>query len=92
MSPLQCQQVSYHRQIRMTFNKIFEYTAAARGFHYFKTFWQPKENAYLRCHFENGNCYDIFAIKTYDEKVRMVDHYCVKSLALQNLSLIVELK
>lgn len=58
----------------MAFNKVFEYTAAVRGFHYFKTFWQPKEKELLSCHFENGNNYDMFAIKTCDEEGRMVGH------------------
>ena len=58
----------------MAFNKTFEYTAAVRGFHYFKTIWHPKKNELLSCQFENGNCYDIFAIKTCDENGRMVGH------------------
>ena len=29
---------------KMAFNDTFEPTAAVRGYHYFKTIWQPKEN------------------------------------------------
>ena len=29
---------------KMAFNDTFEYTATVRGYHYFKTIWQPKEN------------------------------------------------
>ena len=58
----------------MAFNKTFEYTAAVRGYYYFKTIWQPKENEVLVCQFENGNSYDIFAIKTCDQRGSMVGH------------------
>ena len=58
----------------MAFNKMFEYTAAVRGYHYFKTIWQPKENEVLTCQFENGNSYDMFAIKTCDHGGIMVGH------------------
>ena len=59
---------------KMAFNKTFEYTAAVRGYHYFKTIWQPKENEVLVCQFENGNSYDMFAIKTCDQRGTMVGH------------------
>ena len=48
------------------------YTAAVRGFYYFKTFWEPKEKELLRCHSENGKCYDKFTIKTCDKNGRIV--------------------
>ena len=51
--------------------KLFEYTAAVRGYHYFKTIWQPKENV---CQFDNGNSYDMFVIKTCDQRGTMVGH------------------
>ena len=57
-----------------SFDKVFELTAAAEGFHYFETFWQPKEIELLRCHFENGFFYDMFSIKACDEQIRMVVH------------------
>ena len=42
--------------------------ADVRGFLYFETFWQPKENELLSCHFENGNFFSMRAIKAYEEK------------------------
>ena len=59
------------------FQKKIDYTAVTRGFHYFKTFLQPKENEVLRCHFETGNCYDMFAEKMCNENGRRVglSHY-----------------
>ena len=56
----------------MAFNNTFEYTAVVRRYHYFKTIWQPKENEVLVCQFENGNSYDMFAIKTCDQRGTMV--------------------
>ena len=82
----------------MSFDQVFELTAAVGGFHYFETFWQPKETELLRCHNENGIFYDMFSIKTCNEKGRMIVHLprelprITKIIALQKLSLIVELK
>ena len=45
--------------------------AAVRGIHYFESFWQPKENELLCCHFKIRNFYDIFAVITCNEKGRM---------------------
>ena len=59
---------------KMAFIKTFEYTSAVRGYHYFKTTWQPKENEVLLCLFGNGNSYDMFAIKTCDQRGIMVGH------------------
>ena len=74
---------------KMAFNKTFEYTAAVRGYHYFKTIWQPKENEVLVCQFENGNSYDMFAIKTCNQGELCLVIYPAKSLVLQSLSLTV---
>ena len=54
--------------------KCFEYFADVRGFLYFETFWQPKENELLSCHFENGNFFDICATKPCEEKRRMTSN------------------
>ena len=58
---------------KMAFNLTFEYTTAVKGYHSFKTIWQPKENEVLVCQFENGNSYDMFAINTCDQRGAMVD-------------------
>ncbi|XP_057290014.1 uncharacterized protein LOC130657458 [Hydractinia symbiolongicarpus] len=47
----------------MAYNKTFEFTAAVRGFHYYKTYWKPEENQSLDCFHENNNVFDRFAIK-----------------------------
>ena len=59
---------------KMALNKTFEHTAVVRGYHSFKTTWQPKENEVLVCQFENGNSNDMFAIKTCDQGGTMVRH------------------
>ena len=77
--------ISGDRYIKeMAFNKIH-----SKGYHYFKTIWQSKENEVLVCQFENGNSYDKFAIKTCDQKGIWLVIYPAKSLVLQRLSLIV---
>ena len=50
------------------------FTAAVRGFHYYRRFWRPKENEKLDCLHEPGNAFDRFAIKTVNEKGEIVGH------------------
>ena len=59
---------------KTAFNKTSEYTAAVRGYHYFKSISQPNENEVLVCQFENGNNYDMFVIKTCDQRGTLVDY------------------
>ena len=46
----------------MTF-KTFQFTAAVRGFHYYKRFWNPEPEETLNCSHELNNPFDFFAIK-----------------------------
>ena len=43
--------------------KTFQFTAAVRGFHYYKRFWNPEPEQVLNCFHEINNPFDIFAIK-----------------------------
>lgn len=43
--------------------KTFEFSAAVRGFHYYRSFWSPQPEQVLRCSHEVGNAFDMFAIK-----------------------------
>ena len=61
--------------LKMSYNKILEFTAAVRDFHYYKSVWQPKQNEVLRCEFENGNTCGMFAAKTVDDNNRIVRHF-----------------
>ena len=45
------------------FDKMFEFNAAVRGYHYYKRFWQPVADETLQCDHEENNPYDFFAIK-----------------------------
>ena len=47
--------------------KIFEFTAAVRGFHYYGRFWVPKPSQKLNCFYEPDNPFDEFAIKVCEE-------------------------
>ena len=50
------------------------FTAAVRGFHYYRRFWRPKGNEKLDWLHEPGNAFDRFAIKTVNEKGEIVGH------------------
>lgn len=54
--------------------EVHTFTAAVRGFHYYRRFWKPKENEKLDCMHEPGNVFDRFAIKTVDERGETVGH------------------
>ena len=45
-------------------SRIFEFTAAVRGFHVFQKMWKPVLNKLLDCFHEQGNNFDYFSIKT----------------------------
>ena len=57
----------------MDHNKIFEFTAAVRGFHYYKAFWNPVTNQKLSCAHEENDPFDMFAIKVC-EGTKIVGH------------------
>ena len=48
--------------------ELHTFTAAGRGFNYYRRFWRPKENEKLDCFYKPGNVFDQFAIKTVDER------------------------
>ena len=47
----------------MSYNKKIEFTAAVRGYHFYRRFWKPTPFQKLNCFFEDGNPFDPFAIK-----------------------------
>ena len=51
----------------MSCEKIFEYTAAVRGYHYYRRFGVPKRSQKLFCYHEPDNPFDEFAIKVCKE-------------------------
>ena len=52
----------------------YSFTAAVRGFHYYRKYWKPQENEKLHCTFEENNPYDRFAIKTVTADGKTVGH------------------
>ena len=48
------------------------YTAAVRGYHYYKQLWKPAENEELQCYHEKYNYQ--FAIKTVQKNGETVGH------------------
>ena len=52
----------------------YTFTAAVRGYHYYRKSLKPKENELLRCLFEENNPYDRFAIKTVTSEGTTVGH------------------
>ena len=58
----------------MSKEKILEFTAAIRGYHYYKRYWQPKEAEKLDCLHEVDNPFDVFAIKTGNSDKNITGH------------------
>ena len=44
-------------------SKLFEYSSAVRGYHYYRKYWQPKESQSLDCIYAEYNPFDFLAIK-----------------------------
>ena len=40
------------------------YDCVVRGYHVYKSVWEPKERQVLSCLHEENNIYDMFAVKT----------------------------
>ena len=53
--------------------KCFQFTAAVRGFHVYRSIWKPYMEEELTCDHEYGNAFDCFAIKT-EKDGRIVGH------------------
>jgi len=54
--------------------EVHKFTAAVRGFHYYRRFWRPKESEELDCIYEPDNVFDRFAIKTVTKDGDTVGH------------------
>ena len=58
----------------MDYNKKFMFSAAVRGFHFYRRAWVPTENEKLKCAHDKNNPFDDFAIKTMDNSGQTVGH------------------
>ena len=48
-------------------NKLFEFTAAVRSYHYYQHFWKPQPNQKLLCAYEENNPFDFLAMKICED-------------------------
>ena len=54
--------------------KVCEFIAAIRGYHYYRQFWNPQVSEVLQCAHDFGNVFDIFAIKMLNNNGEIVGH------------------
>ena len=57
----------------MDHNKVLEFPAAVRGYHYYRSLWNPIPNQKLKCSHEENKPFDMFAIEVSDD-VKFVRH------------------
>ena len=60
--------------IMSTTEKILNFTAAVRAFHYYQKILSPKEGEILNCYQERDSAFDVFAIKTESKNGSTVIH------------------
>ena len=58
----------------MNAEKNIESTAAIRGYHFYKRYWQPKEAEWLECLHEVDYPFYVFAIKTVNSDKVITGH------------------
>lgn len=58
----------------MSFEKIVYVQAGVRGFHFYKSIWEPIDSEVLSCEYKENNPHDLFAIKTCQENGQIVAH------------------
>ena len=58
----------------MNVEKNIKFTAAIRGYHFDKRYWQPKEAERLECLHEIDNPFNVFAIKTVNSDKVITGH------------------
>ena len=60
----------------MAFVNLFDYSAAVRGYHYYRNYLQPQPEQNLVCSHKKNNPCDLFAIKVAVAQSRMLVIYC----------------
>ena len=58
----------------MDFEIMYSFDTAARGYHYYRRYWQPEINQTLYLSHEKNNHFDSFAIKMCDTRGNIVGH------------------
>ena len=51
----------------MEHNKLFEFTAAVRGYHYYQRFWKRQPSQKCSCTYEENKPFDLFAMKICED-------------------------
>ena len=59
----------------MNAEKDIEFTAAIRGYHFYKRYWQLKEAERLECLHKVDNRFNVFAIKTVNSDKVITGHF-----------------
>ena len=54
--------------------KVFEFIAAVRGFHFFLSAWIPRKEEKLTCHHQENNAFNVYAIEIITESNQVVGH------------------
>ena len=54
--------------------KVFEFTGAVMGFHFFHSTWILRKEKKLTCHHEENNAFDVYAIIAVTESNQVVGH------------------
>ena len=63
VSPSNSLESCWHtKKFAMEYVKIFEFTAAIRGYHCYKKFWKPESHQVLNCYHGKNNAFDRYAI------------------------------
>ena len=71
--------------IMSTTDKILNFTAAVRGFHYYQKTWSPKEGEILNFYHERINALDILRLRPSPKMDLLFDIYLEKYLELPSL-------
>ena len=77
----------------MSYDKVIEFTAAVRGYHYYRRFWKPEPSQKLNCFFKEDNPFDPFAIKVCEiGKTAAVGHLFLEKFLGQRSFLLIEVE
>ena len=59
---------------KMDFESMYSLDTAARGYHYYRRYWQPEINKTIYLSHEKNNHFDLFAIKLCDIQGNIAEH------------------
>ena len=68
-------------------NEVYKFMTAVRGYHYYKTYWNPVCSQILYCSHEVGNPFDLFAIKVCKDDGEIVGQLPMENSRITKLLL-----